>query len=484
MGALFVPRARPGARLRQLQARVSAPAVMAGPPTVTSGTTQTLARRWYAANGSASYRLASSPRGGFFTPTRTQPVANGIALTPGTTLTPGTGGQTATGMMQVSFLHDGSDIELNIYSTNGMLIRVDGEYVSLTPTTVAATSTFIKLAFGSRKLRRIDVIGTQLNFMGVATGWTDGLYPAPVRGPRVICLGDSFTQSDVQGWHSWLSDCTGWDDVWAAGVGGTGYLATAGGAAKKFRDRVASDVIAYAPDIVLVMGSLNDSASTPSALTAEATALVAQIRDALPSCLVIGGYNASGGVEKLTAQGLDAMDATRDGFIAGGGVWLNPIEMPVTFDGAVPATTVAFATAAGRPGCGANPATITPASQGITGQTTISPATNALPFAGGVVEIGTGATRERIHVTTFAQTSGVIAYGFDGTARYAHAVGEPMVMKGPSFLTGQGKAGTPTGFGNADLFISADGVHPTPEGHRAIAHVQATMLRQYLGALS
>lgn len=68
-------------------------------------------------------------------------------------------------------------------------------------------------------------------------------------------------------------------------------------------------------------------------------------------------------------------------------------------------------------------------------------------------------------------------------ARYAHSAGEPMVMKGPSYLTGQGRVGATTGFGNADLFVGADNVHPTSDGQRAIARVQATLLRQTLATM-
>ena len=483
MGALIVPRSRSSARLRQLQPRIMAPTVMAVPPTVTTGVTATLARKWYASSGSGSYKLASSPRGGVFTPSRCLAESATLAVTSGLHVTPGTAGQTATGMLQVSFIHDGSDIELAVYNATGMLIRVDGEYVSFTPTTVAATTTYVKLAFGSRKPRRIDVIGHGLSFIGACTGWTDMLYPAPVRGPRVLCFGDSFTQPDVQSWHSWFADCMGWDDVWAAGVGGTGYFATNAGAAKKFRDRIASDAIAYSPDIVMVLGSLNDLGAAAATVQSEASALVGQIKDALPACLVVGGYNATGGIEKMTAAALDGMDATRDGFLAGGGVWLNPIEMPLGFSGPAPASTVFAAVPAGRAGNGGTPATVNVTNSGIPANTAVSPATTNLPFAGAVVEVGTGAVRERFHVTAIGQTS-VIYYGFDGTLQYAHAVGEPMTMKGPSYLTGKGKVGTVTGFGNADLFVSADGVHPSPDGHRALAQVQATMLRNYLGALS
>jgi len=67
--------------------------------------------------------------------------------------------------------------------------------------------------------------------------------------------------------------------------------------------------------------------------------------------------------------------------------------------------------------------------------------------------------------------------------RNAHSVGEPMTMKGPSYLTGRGNAGVPTGFGNADVYVSADTVHPTPAGARAKARAQGGLIRNYLASL-
>ncbi len=184
----------------------------------------------------------------------------------------------------------------------------------------------------------------------------------------------------------------------------------------------------------------------------------------------------------MTANALDAMDATRTGFVSGGGVWLNPVEMPLAFSGAVPATTVAGAVSAGRLGSGATPTTIAPASQGLPVLMNVNPATNALPLSGAVVEVGSGATRERIHITATV-FAGSAYLAFDGSLQSAHAVGESVVLRGPSYLTGRGKSGTPSGFGNADLYVAPDGVHPTADGHRAIAQVQATLLRNHLGAL-
>jgi hypothetical protein len=68
-------------------------------------------------------------------------------------------------------------------------------------------------------------------------------------------------------------------------------------------------------------------------------------------------------------------------------------------------------------------------------------------------------------------------FTLDGTFLSAHAAGATFTQKGNSFWTGTGKVGSPSGFGNSDLFVGADGTHPSPAGHVALAN-EAT--RQYI----
>ncbi|MDE2442201.1 MAG: hypothetical protein KGP14_14370, partial [Betaproteobacteria bacterium] len=120
-----------------LPATISAPAAMASPPTVTnSGVAPTLARRIYAGSVDGSRLLPSSFSGGLFTYSRTVPGKTSTFMESdsvnATGSTPTLNGKS---QLQVSFVHDGSNIELGIYSatTYGILVRVDGQYVSLTP---------------------------------------------------------------------------------------------------------------------------------------------------------------------------------------------------------------------------------------------------------------------------------------------------------------------------------------------------------------
>lgn len=50
----------------------------------------------------------------------------------------------------------------------------------------------------------------------------------------------------------------------------------------------------------------------------------------------------------------------------------------------------------------------------------------------------------------------------------AQAAGRPFIDLA-GLIYGTGKVGTPTGDGNADYYLASDGIHPTLEGHKAIA---------------
>ncbi|MDE2595390.1 MAG: SGNH/GDSL hydrolase family protein [Sphingomonadales bacterium] len=481
MGALFFPRSQPAWR-STLPAQIRPPAVMALPPTVTSSATATLSRQFFPAAHNAYFNVPSMPLGGVFTISRTQPDAAppGFAAVPGTTITNGTGAPNARGAMQVSFIHDGASFELGVPSAQlGVLVRVDGEFVALTGPAVA-TTTYQRYDFGSRKVRRIDLIGANWWLASVGVGPTDAIYPATVRGPRVICLGDSFTALGSDQWQNWFADAMGWDDVWSSGIGGTGYVNNQSGTKKTFRARLQSDVVAYKPDIVIIMGSVNDWSQPAAQVASEAAALVAELRASLPGCLVIGAHACSGGVETMNSAALDVMDATRSGFTAAGGIWLNPVQLPFGFNGPTAATLLSGAHAAGRPGNSGVPTAVA-AGQGILVDAVVGGSANIR--VGATVEIGSGATRERVHLTSFTQASPKALYGFDGALRYAHASGEPVVEVGPSYMTGRGKAGTPTGWGTADLFVSSDGTHPTPEGQRALGMLLAQLVRSHIAGL-
>jgi lysophospholipase L1-like esterase len=144
----------------------------------------------------------------------------------------------------------------------------------------------------SRVERKITVESQNFYFGGVNVGPLDSVWAPPDPSDlRTMVFGDSYVEgagglfNALTGYANTLSKLMGWRDNWVSGVGGTGYL---NNAATKltFRQRVATDVIAYAPDVLIIAGGINDAAYSDAAIQAEAALLFAQISAALPNTLV------------------------------------------------------------------------------------------------------------------------------------------------------------------------------------------------------
>jgi hypothetical protein len=158
--------------------------VMASPPTITAGQTATSfgagffipagsgnSTNQYGANTNSHYSYArGAPAAQTFNQKGVS--ANNITLD----YVPNYGGTS----LQVSFFHDGQVLEIAQGSYGGFyLLKVDGQYVSLTPTATGSTgnTVFDKYDFGSVGRRRIDIIGSGMS--GVFQRPTDlpFLYP-------------------------------------------------------------------------------------------------------------------------------------------------------------------------------------------------------------------------------------------------------------------------------------------------------------------
>jgi hypothetical protein len=139
-------------------------------------------------------------------------------------------------------------------------------------------------------------------------------------------VGDSFSAGqsatapttiwNTPGYISKLGELLQIEDLWGRGIGGTGYLAKgSSGAAPTFRERLAADVIPYAPDVIVYQGSINDYNQTSGALTTEIQALHAATKAALPNVKMIAvsplssaaptsNVRTIGGVEKAAWEAL------------------------------------------------------------------------------------------------------------------------------------------------------------------------------------
>ena len=201
------------------------------------------------------------------------------------------------GGVVIEFMYDGTSLDFVTYGQGGPLkVLVDG--VSAGPfVSVPNDGNFynINVSFdGVKAVRRLTFLsGTQCRGFDISP--TDTIWRSSRQlGPRMIVMGDSYTEGTGanlgEGFPAVLGRVLGLEDTWQSGSGSTGYLANAYPGVHgryTFRQRVATDIIAYNPQIVVICGGINDVASDAAqaaALQAEAALLYRQILGSLPNC--------------------------------------------------------------------------------------------------------------------------------------------------------------------------------------------------------
>jgi len=192
---------------------------------------------------------------------------------------------------------DAPTLEIRFRGVGGRYrVWVDGHPTSLAPRDAPPGGAFYRLSvqFPSRSLRAVRFESDESRFTQFTVARSDAGTAAAPAGTRAVILGDSFTEgaraaARFTAFGQTLCALSGWDDCWAAGSGGTGYLATGASfpGRVKYRDRVVNDVLAWRPDVVVVTGGRNDGPFTVAQERAESRALFQQIRKALPTALFI-----------------------------------------------------------------------------------------------------------------------------------------------------------------------------------------------------
>ena len=190
---------------------------------------------------------------------------------------------------RVRFALDAPSLEIYVQtalpgSGNGFRLKVDGKYAKAGVLGLDATNgafRFIPVTWGDGSAANRKVRHYELEFYAVGAFCgirTTNLYkPSPWPQPdglRVLIHGDSMVANVVdsgdrdatlypaQGYL--LADLLGQADTWASGTGGAGWLAPAVHNQSWFNDRVAVDVVANAPDVIIELGGTNDAAVSPS----------------------------------------------------------------------------------------------------------------------------------------------------------------------------------------------------------------------------
>jgi len=373
----------------------------------------------------------------------------------------------------VSFYYYGSQFNIALVG-NGIqarfALKVDDRYVSVTPTDVptAANFYFYNVTFAAAGWYRIEIIGDQ-NFLfgGIWTGAADAVMPCAVRGPRVVYVGDSFCEGSGATFPGSaipqrVFENLGWNNYIAAGVGGTGLLATFG-TSSNYRGRFASDVLPFTPDIVILQGSTNDAAGgfTAAQMAAECGAAITALRAALPNVVPIvtsqAGVNGPTGMINLTWQHRAAMKAAT---LSAGGFWIDLLERPLP-QGYLPLTHVL----ASSPGIGVS-----------------SFQTNGtVPPAIGATYAFADATRCLVKAVSGSSAPYAVTIE-NGGLQTAQGSGNVMTQVGDCPWSGTGRVGATAGDGNSDVVVSNDHVHPSQAGHDLIAQIIAEGVQAVLQA--
>jgi len=236
-------------------------------------------------------------------------------------------------------LHYGTAITFGYRRASGdaekFMYYVDGQPAIAAPeasslTTVAGTTYYVTLTFGSAALRRIEFLGTSFNQLGrIVVGLQDEVKATTPRR-KVMIVGDSFNEDSaaidsIQSppnlllMRMELNICNN-------SLGGTGYVNDGGGVTKSVfgsAERVAR-AAAFRPDDILFMGSVNDTAL--SGVGAAAAAAYASYRAACPKArFIVFGVQPSNATDTLSANTSTTNKAIAAAAVAAGAIFYDMI---------------------------------------------------------------------------------------------------------------------------------------------------------------
>lgn len=202
------------------------------------------------------------------------------------------------GNWELTFAYDGSEFELCILNQFAYRLLVDEgggwEYINESFSVLGDNDGYrrwFKFSFTSDKMRKIKFEMSQVSFGGIIYNQTYSISPvAEDIKPLIVFQGSSITESysvvnySHLGWPYLVSQSLGAECI-NVGVGGTGFVANAGKAS--IPDRMQTDVYPFAPDILFIGGSINDTDATADEFTAAIDKTLSGIKKNIPSCLTI-----------------------------------------------------------------------------------------------------------------------------------------------------------------------------------------------------
>ncbi|MFD6934670.1 SGNH/GDSL hydrolase family protein [Streptomyces goshikiensis] len=205
------------------------------------------------------------------------------------------------GVWSVEFGTDSQIFQVRMkYISSATMYRltIDGRKVSdlmqSSGGTNAGSGHLITFDLGSAAPRRIRLDFSTFPFGGIYLPSTATMWRMPLQGGRFMSftdsLGDGSAQNAGAGAGTWVDRVArymGSTDVWRQGRGGTGYISPGTSPVyATFGDRAAADVIAWAPQRLVIWGGYNDNGGVQSEIAAAADSLYAAIKAGLPTCEV------------------------------------------------------------------------------------------------------------------------------------------------------------------------------------------------------
>jgi lysophospholipase L1-like esterase len=205
---------------------------------------------------------------------------------------------------------------------------------------VTATASANYCARQARKIR-YESGSSGAGFYGVYIGTYDQLLPPDSQDAiRAIFAGDSVTAgtgttaSIGSAYCFTAAKLLGWDDPWASGGAGSGYINPGTGSAN-LPTRLATDVLAYSPDVVVFSMGVNDYSYSTSAIQSAAAGVFQTTRLALPKApiFVVGSwpYNNVAARPLINQQAATAailaglQQADPSGYASGLSAFVDPI---------------------------------------------------------------------------------------------------------------------------------------------------------------
>lgn len=208
----------------------------------------------------------------------------------------------------IEIMTDSDKVQFIAFTSSAvkLMFQVDGQYVDFTGTAgpASALDTFVKLAFASRKIRRIRVLLPTVPATGPtlpkAMHMTPGASfwkPPQEQVMRVAWAGDSYGETTNSAgsiypipnaaWPVLTCELLGLRDCRQLTVGSCGYLSNSAGTRSRLRDQIPRWAAQAPFDLIVLANGYNDASFAAADITAEVFYDLQYIRSLYPTTPVV-----------------------------------------------------------------------------------------------------------------------------------------------------------------------------------------------------